>query len=111
MTRMGRISFNEAAGSWSIASTHGTIGFAQRPTDGISKAGFIHMTRMLRTMGGARHPVNAVAPCTVRPAPARNIQGQPGRRAAMVNGCRCPFGRPSNCRRSALLASPEAVVT
>ncbi len=49
-----------------LSSTHGLIGFAQRSTYGISKAGISHMTRML-AIEWAEHRirVNAVAPGTV----------------------------------------------
>jgi NAD(P)-dependent dehydrogenase (short-subunit alcohol dehydrogenase family) len=49
-----------------ISSTHGLIGFAQRSTYGISKAGISHMTRMLAIeWADHRIRVNAVAPGTV----------------------------------------------
>jgi NAD(P)-dependent dehydrogenase (short-subunit alcohol dehydrogenase family) len=50
----------------SLASTHGMVGYAQRSTYGISKAGIIQMTRML-AIEWAEHGirVNAIAPGTV----------------------------------------------
>ncbi|MBI4207927.1 MAG: SDR family oxidoreductase [Betaproteobacteria bacterium] len=49
-----------------IASTYGIVGYAQRSVYGISKAGLIHMTKML-AIEWAEHGirVNAVAPGTV----------------------------------------------
>lgn len=49
-----------------IASTHGITGIADRSAYGISKAGMIHMTRMLAVEWAAHGiRVNAVAPATV----------------------------------------------
>ncbi len=49
-----------------LSSTHGLIGFAQRSAYGISKAGILHMTRMLAIeWADHRIRVNAVAPGTV----------------------------------------------
>ncbi len=63
--QMGRhlIGSGRAGGIINIASTHGMIGLATRSTYGISKAGMIHMTKML-AIEWAEHGirVNAVAP-------------------------------------------------
>jgi NAD(P)-dependent dehydrogenase (short-subunit alcohol dehydrogenase family) len=96
----------------SIASTHGTIGFAQRTTYGISKAGIIHMTRML-AYEWAEHGirVNAVAPGTVETRTrAEYFNANPAARKAMVE--RVPlhrFGEPEEIAGAVrYLASPEA---
>jgi NAD(P)-dependent dehydrogenase (short-subunit alcohol dehydrogenase family) len=50
----------------SLGSTHGIIGIAQRSVYGISKAGIIHMTKMLAIEWAERNiRVNAIAPTTV----------------------------------------------
>ncbi|MGH7635645.1 MAG: SDR family NAD(P)-dependent oxidoreductase, partial [Gemmatimonadaceae bacterium] len=96
----------------SIASTHGTIGFVQRTTYGISKAGIIHMTRML-AYEWAEHGirVNAVAPGTVETKTrAKYFNANPAARKAMVE--RVPlnrFGEPAEVAAAVrYLASPEA---
>ena len=96
----------------SIASTHGTIGFTQRTTYGISKAGIIHMTRML-AYEWAEHGirVNAVAPGTVATKTrAEYFDANPAARKAMVD--RVPLGRFGEPEEVAgavrYLASPEA---
>jgi NAD(P)-dependent dehydrogenase (short-subunit alcohol dehydrogenase family) len=96
----------------SIASTHGTIGFAQRTTYGISKAGIIHMTRML-AYEWAEHGirVNAVAPGTVETRTrAEYFRANPVARQAMVD--RVPlhrFGTPEEVAGAVrYLASPAA---
>jgi NAD(P)-dependent dehydrogenase (short-subunit alcohol dehydrogenase family) len=96
----------------SIASTHGTIGFAQRTTYGISKAGIIHMTRML-AYEWAEHGirVNAVAPGTVETRTrAECFNANPAARKAMIE--RVPlhrFGEPEEVAGAVrYLASPEA---
>jgi NAD(P)-dependent dehydrogenase (short-subunit alcohol dehydrogenase family) len=96
----------------SIASTHGTIGFTQRTTYGISKAGIIHMTRML-AYEWAEHGirVNAVAPGTVATKTrAAYFDANPAARKAMVD--RVPLGRFGEPEEVAgavrYLASPEA---
>lgn len=96
----------------SIASTHGTIGFTQRTTYGISKAGIIHMTRML-AYEWAEHGirVNAVAPGTVATKTrAAYFDANPVARKAMVD--RVPlrrFGEPEEVAGAVrYLASPEA---
>ncbi len=96
----------------SIASTHGTIGFTQRSTYGISKAGIIHMTRML-AYEWAEHGirVNAVAPGTVETRTrAEFFNANPAARKAMIE--RVPlhrFGEPEEIAGAVrYLASPEA---
>ena len=96
----------------SIASTHGTIGFTQRSTYGISKAGIIHMTRML-AYEWAEHGirVNAVAPGTVETRTrAEYFNANPAARKAMIE--RVPlhrFGEPEEIAGAVrYLASPEA---
>jgi len=96
----------------SIASTHGTIGFTQRSTYGISKAGIIHMTRML-AYEWAEHGirVNAVAPGTVETRTrAEYFRANPVARQAMID--RVPlhrFGEPGEIAAAVrYLASPEA---
>lgn len=62
-----------------IASTHGMVGRAERSTYGISKAGLIHMTRMLAVeWAGYNIRVNAVAPGRVE-------SGSPARAASAAN--------------------------
>lgn len=76
-----------------IASTHGVVALAQRSTYGISKAGIIHMTRML-AYEWAEHGirVNAVAPGLVEtPSRAEYFGQRPDARQAMVE--RVPMGR------------------
>jgi len=96
----------------SIASTHGTIGFTQRTTYGISKAGIIHMTRMLAyEWAGHGIRVNAVAPGTVATKTrAAYFDANPAARKAMVD--RVPLGRFGEPEEVAgavrYLASPEA---
>jgi len=80
-----------------IASAHGFLGFAQRTTYGISKAGIIHMTKML-AYEWADHGirVNAVAPGTVETRTrAEYFNANPQARQAMID--RIPvhrFGTP-----------------
>ena len=64
---MGRHLIASGAGCVvSIASTHGVIGIADRIAYGVSKAGIVHMTRMLAIEWAAHGiRVNAVAPGTV----------------------------------------------
>jgi NAD(P)-dependent dehydrogenase (short-subunit alcohol dehydrogenase family) len=77
----------------SLASTHGLVGFAQRSTYGISKAGLAQMTRML-AIEWAEHGirVNAVAPGTVdTPSRAEYFASHPDAKQAMIE--RIPFRR------------------
>jgi len=96
----------------SIASTHGVLGFQQRTTYGISKAGIIHMTKMLAyEWAGHGIRVNAVAPGTVEtPSRAEYFSAHPEARRAMID--RIPvrrFGAPEEIAGAVrYLASPEA---
>src|SRR6185436_13404574 len=96
----------------SIASTHGTIGFAQRTTYGISKAGIIHMTRMLAyEWVDHRIRVNAVAPGTVETKTrAEYFDANPQARKGMID--RIPlhrFATPGEIAAAVCyLASPAA---
>ena len=77
----------------SLASTHGMVGYAQRSTYGISKAGIVQMTRML-AIEWAEHGirVNAIAPGTVdTPSRAEYFSAHPEARNAMIE--RIPFRR------------------
>lgn len=94
-----------------IASTHGLLGFAGRCAYGVSKAGVMHMTRMLAIEWvdhGIR--VNAVVPGTVL-TPSRQTLAMPsGYREAMRN--RIPMKRECTLEEVAgavcYLASPQA---
>ena len=95
-----------------IASAHGVLGFAQRTTYGVSKAGIIHMTRML-AYEWADHGirVNAVAPGTVETKTrAEYFNAYPQARQAMMD--RIPvhrFGTPEEVGAAvSYLASPAA---
>jgi NAD(P)-dependent dehydrogenase (short-subunit alcohol dehydrogenase family) len=96
----------------SIASTHGVIGIADRIAYGVSKAGIIHMTRMLAIEWAAhRIRVNAVAPGTVEtPSRAAAMAANPGRREFLIN--RVPLKRFGTAEEMAAavcyLASPRA---
>ncbi|HSF04825.1 MAG TPA: glucose 1-dehydrogenase [Methylomirabilota bacterium] len=112
--RLGRYLIdNKRPGSiTSIASTHGVIGIADRSIYGISKAGIIHMTRML-AIEWAEHGirVNAVAPGTVEtPSRAAVYAANPQRREFMMN--RVPLKRFGTAEEMAAavcyLASPAA---
>jgi NAD(P)-dependent dehydrogenase (short-subunit alcohol dehydrogenase family) len=82
-----------------IASTHGVVALAQRATYGISKAGVIHMSRML-AFEWAKHGirVNAIAPGTIEtPSRAAYFAENPQVREAML--ARVPagyFGTPED---------------
>jgi NAD(P)-dependent dehydrogenase (short-subunit alcohol dehydrogenase family) len=96
----------------SIASTHGVIGIADRIAYGVSKAGIIHMTRMLAIeWADHRIRVNAVAPGTVEtPSRAAAMAANPGRREILIN--RVPLKRFGTAEEMAAavcyLASPRA---
>src|SRR5262245_18532265 len=96
----------------SLASTHGLVGYAQRAAYGISKAGFIQMTRML-AIEWAEHGirVNAIAPGTIdTPSRAEYFSAHPDARKAMIE--RIPFHRFGTQDEVAglvcYLASPQA---
>jgi NAD(P)-dependent dehydrogenase (short-subunit alcohol dehydrogenase family) len=95
-----------------ISSTHGLIGFAQRSTYGISKAGISHMTRMLAIeWADHRIRVNAVAPGTVAtPSRVAYFSADTGGFKAMIE--RVPLGRLCEMEEVAgmvsYLASPAA---
>jgi len=96
----------------SLASTHGLVGYAERSTYGIAKAGIIQMTRML-AIEWAEHGirVNAVAPGTVdTPSRAEYFASHPEAKQAMID--RVPFRRFATPAEVAglvcYLASPQA---
>lgn len=95
-----------------IASTHGIVGYAQRSVYGISKAGLIHMTKML-ALEWAEHGirVNAIAPGTVNtPSREAHFSADPNAREAIVS--RVPLRRFATMEEVAAavcyLASPGA---
>ena len=76
----------------SLASTHGTVGFAGASAYGIAKAGISHMTRMLAiewAQYGIR--VNAIAPGTTMTESRRPLLADPERQQRMLT--RIPLGR------------------
>jgi NAD(P)-dependent dehydrogenase (short-subunit alcohol dehydrogenase family) len=95
-----------------IASTHGLLALAQRSTYGISKAGVIHMTRMLAFEWaelGIR--VNAIAPGTVdTPSRMAYFNAHPDEHVSMIE--RVPVKRFATvdevAAAVAYLASPGA---
>lgn len=112
--QMGRhlITSRRAGCIISLASAHGMLGFPQRSAYGISKAGIIHMTRML-AIEWAEHGirVNAIAPGTVEtPSRAEYFSTHPDARQAMLD--RIPlrrFGTPDEVAAMVCyLTSPEA---
>jgi NAD(P)-dependent dehydrogenase (short-subunit alcohol dehydrogenase family) len=95
----------------SLASTYGIIGFPDRSTYGISKAGIAHMTRML-AIEWAPHGirVNAIAPgATATPSRAAHLAENPGLRETVIN--RIPqrrLGIPAEMARAVCyLVSPR----
>ena len=76
----------------SLASTHGTVGFAGASAYGIAKAGISHMTRML-AIEWASHGirVNAIAPGTTATESRQRVLTDPERRERMLS--RIPLGR------------------
>jgi D-sorbitol dehydrogenase (acceptor) len=104
----------------SLASTHGIVGYAQRSTYGISKAGIIQMTRML-AIEWAEHGirVNAIAPGVIDTPMWQQVDAlfaryeglRPGEKKAAV-GKAVPLGymgRPDQVAGAAVfLASDEA---
>ena len=95
----------------SLASTHGTVGFAGASAYGIAKAGISHMTRML-AIEWAPHGirVNAIAPGTTETESRAPNLRDPARRERMLT--RIPLGRFGNAAEMAgairYLASPAA---
>ena len=79
----------------SLASTHGTVGFAGASAYGIAKAGISHMTRML-AIEWAPHNirVNAIAPGTTETESRAPNLKDPERRERMLT--RIPLGRFGN---------------
>jgi len=96
-----------------IASTHGMIGLAERSTYGISKAGMIHMTKML-AIEWAEHGirVNAVAPGRVASgSPMRTASSNDPKLLELLHS-RVPLHRSATSEEVAAavryLASPQA---
>jgi NAD(P)-dependent dehydrogenase (short-subunit alcohol dehydrogenase family) len=95
----------------SLGSTHGVIGIAQRSVYGISKAGIIHMTRMLAIEWAERNiRVNAIAPTTVLTPSREKMLSDSAVRQGMLE--RIPtrrFATPEEVAGAVLyLASPAA---
>jgi NAD(P)-dependent dehydrogenase (short-subunit alcohol dehydrogenase family) len=95
----------------SLGSTHGIIGIAQRSVYGISKAGIIHMTKMLAIEWAERNiRVNAIAPTTVLTPSREKMLSDPAVRQGMLE--RIPtrrFATPEEVAGAVLyLASPAA---
>lgn len=93
-TSMGRlpIEANRPGSIVSLASTHGTVGFAGASAYGIAKAGIGHMTRMLAIeWAGNGIRVNAIAPGTTETESRAPNLKDPERRARMLT--RVPLGR------------------
>jgi NAD(P)-dependent dehydrogenase (short-subunit alcohol dehydrogenase family) len=95
----------------SLASTHGITGIENRSVYGISKAGIIHMTKMLAIEWAAHNiRVNAIAPTTVLTPSRETMLSDPVRRQAML--ARIPTGRFATVEEIAgavaYLASPAA---
>lgn len=96
-----------------IASTHGMIGFAERSTYGISKAGMIHMTRMLAIEWAAHGiRVNAIAPGRVASgSPMRTASAGDPKLLEAIHS-RVPMHRSATSEEVAAavryLASPQA---
>lgn len=75
-----------------LASAHGIVGFPDRSAYGISKAGMIHLTKMLAVEWaplGIR--VNAIAPGTIMTPSRQELLKDPAARARMLG--RIPLGR------------------
>lgn len=95
-----------------IASAHGLVAFPQRSAYGISKAGILHMTRMLAIeWAGHAIRVNAVAPGTLdTPTRADYFKANPEAHQAMLG--RVPvrrFGTPADVAAAVCyLAGPQA---
>lgn len=98
-----------------ISSTHGIVALKDRSTYGITKAGLIHMTRML-AIEWAEYDiqVNAVAPATVSTPSREEALAASGKRDFMVS--RIPLGRFGSAREVAgsvayLISSDAAFMT
>jgi NAD(P)-dependent dehydrogenase (short-subunit alcohol dehydrogenase family) len=95
----------------SLASTHGTVGFANVVAYGVAKAGISHMTRIL-AIEWAPHGirVNAIAPGTTETESRAPNLADPARRETMLN--RIPLRRFGTAEEMAgtvrYLASPLA---
>jgi NAD(P)-dependent dehydrogenase (short-subunit alcohol dehydrogenase family) len=75
-----------------MASTHGLLGFPQRIAYGVSKAGLMHMTRMLAIEWAQYNiRVNAIAPGTVETPSRAVFLADPKTRKAMAD--RVPLAR------------------
>lgn len=95
----------------SLASTHGTVGFAGASAYGIAKAGVSHMTKMLAIEWAAHGiRVNAIAPGTTETKSRAAILKNPDQRARMLD--RIPLGRLGTAEEMAAairyLVSPQA---
>ncbi|MEX0729756.1 MAG: SDR family NAD(P)-dependent oxidoreductase [Aquisalimonadaceae bacterium] len=94
-----------------ISSTHGLVALKDRSTYGITKAGLIHMSRML-AIEWAEYDirVNAVAPATISTPSREEALAASGKREFMVS--RIPLGRFGTAEEVAgavaYLVSPEA---
>jgi NAD(P)-dependent dehydrogenase (short-subunit alcohol dehydrogenase family) len=75
-----------------LGSTHGIVGIADRSVYGISKAGIMHMTRMLAVEWAVSCiRVNAIAPGTVMTPSRESMLADPQARSRML--ARIPLGR------------------
>jgi NAD(P)-dependent dehydrogenase (short-subunit alcohol dehydrogenase family) len=94
-----------------ISSAHGVVGFPGRLVYGVSKAGLIHMTRMLAIEWADHHiRVNAVAPATVETPSRARAFADPKRKKIMLD--RIPLHRFATSREVAdavsFLAGPQS---
>jgi len=94
-----------------IASAHGVVGFPGRLVYGVSKAGLIHLTRMLAIEWADHHiRVNAVAPATVDTPSRAAAFADPKRKKIMLD--RIPLHRFATSREVAeavcFLAGPQS---
>jgi NAD(P)-dependent dehydrogenase (short-subunit alcohol dehydrogenase family) len=105
------IGTNSTGSIVNVGSTHGIVGFADRSVYGISKAGVIHMTKMLAVeWAGKGIRVNAIAPGTVLTPSRAHLLEDPASRQRMLD--RIPLGRFPTSEEIAeavvYLASPAA---
>jgi NAD(P)-dependent dehydrogenase (short-subunit alcohol dehydrogenase family) len=105
------IATNSMGSIVNVGSTHGIVGFSERSVYGISKAGVIHMTKMLAIeWAGKGIRVNAVAPGTVLTPSRAQLLRDPKSQQRMLD--RIPLGRfPTSDEVAAAvvyLASPAA---